>query len=720
MKNFKLGWKLKSNVFNAGPTTKFSFFSQAIKLDQIPMPSPAQKHYHPTATVPNIKQQRPQTAPKRPVLQNSLSKPLAARDMFQRIIVRNPELLASKEAIKEIMKITDEKELQIFDLIFKELDLDSMLSPAAIQSQGFPIQYVNLLGMYFGYKFVMKEKLVKKKPVVSIMGHVDHGKTTLLDFYRNSRKAESEVGGITQKIGGFMLETQHGPVSFIDTPGHAVFSNMRRTGAFLADVVVLIVSAVEGVQPQTEEVLSLIQEHNLPFIVALNKIDARGADPEAAEEQLVERGVDLEPYGGSIPVVHISAKTGQNMELLLELLLDVAKDLNLQADVAELPECLVLETAVGGNNELRRSSVVVKNGILEVQKPMVLGNSHFKIMRMTNDLGESITSAQPGDIVEIAGFSIFPKSAERVLGMTNEALSKTFCKLNEDIHRTFFKEYEDMVFSDYKVKFADRWEKHKFYGDNNFFKEKMQTTASELRANIQSKAAEGTNSDEVQKLNKQLDGLSFMLRELEGNKIDNPIMIKVSNMGTLETIKSYLNKIEKKTFTLLDLSCGQITETDLKMCKKMNAKILTFDLPKCNTVSALLKQYEVNCINHNIIYKLFDDIKIINDSVQGKISSNVNIEVLGRGKVKKVFDVKGDKGKKPVKIAGCIVEIGEFNVEQKFRILRKGRVIADNLTLNSLKRFKAEVEVVEQGQDTGLAFVNHSDIIEGDVIEAYD
>ena len=211
-----------------------------------------------------------------------------------------------------------------------------------------------------------------------------------------------------------------------------------------------------------------------------------------------------------------------------------------------------------------------------------------------------------------------------------------------------------------------------------------------------------------------------MLKEIEGNQVDNPIMIKVSNMGTLETIKAYLGKIERKTFTLLDLSCGQITETDLKMCKKMNAKILTFDLPKCNTVAGLLKQYEVNCINHNIIYKLFDDIKSINDSVQGNAISNVNIEVLGKAKVKKVFDAKGEKNKKPFKIAGCTVETGEFNVEQKFRILRKGRVIANNLSLNSLKRFKEEVDVVEQGQDTGLAFVNHSDIMEGDLIEAYE
>ena len=351
-----------------------------------------------------------------------------SRVLFERIKLTDAQIANSFDKVSNLFGLIEEIDLEIFNFIASKLELEKHLSASAIKAYGFPLDRLNLLAMYFGFKFFISETSQPKKPVISIMGHVDHGKTTLLDFYRNSRKAENEVGGITQKIGGFNLETKFGSVAFIDTPGHAVFSNMRRTGAFLADIVVLIVSAVEGVQPQTVEVLNLIKEHNLPFIVAINKIDANGADPENVEETLVERGIALEPYGGNIPVVHISAKTGQNLDLLLELLVEEAKALELKADISSLPECLVLETCLSQANNIKRSSVVVKNGTLQVGQPICCGDHYFKIHKITNDLGKSISVAKPGDIVEITGASVMPKSTEKVLGLPSDAFAKLFCE----------------------------------------------------------------------------------------------------------------------------------------------------------------------------------------------------------------------------------------------------------------------------------------------------
>lgn len=629
------------------------------------------------------------------------------------------------QKIKSLLSLEDEKTMKIFDFVCEESNLEKTLKLFKTQNN-FDIGFVNLIASFFGSKFIFQDFKEKRKPIISIMGHVDHGKTTLLDYFRNTRKASNEVGGITQKIGGFTMNTKYGELSFIDTPGHAIFSNMRKTGAFLADIVVVIISAIEGIQPQTNEVLDLIREYKLPFIVAINKIDKEGSDPEAVEESLVERGIDLEPYGGTVPVIHISAKNGKNAELLLELLAEEAARLDLKADSSLYPECLILETAVSTDSNFKKTSAVIKNGTVKNGACLTYGNTYFKVMRIMDDLGRIVEKASPGDIVEIAGISEYPKSTEKMIGVSNESNARLFVELNQKIKDNFFKEEVELIYSDYKIKFETRREKRKFIGNTRYQQIKLKDTLGDLNVQMQTQVEkalslsdnpESLEENELiqQSLKRKADGLAFMIDQMEGKSVKNPILIKVSNMGTKDTILEWMNKTENKNFTVCEISCGQITEHDIKMCKELGAKIVVFDLLTTTEVDKMVKEAGISLVSHNIIYKLFEELSNWRSGSDDPFDAKFIAK--GKGLVKKVFKFMDEKGKQ-IQIAGCVVNEGAFNKSNIFRILRRGKLVANNLKVSSLKRFKAEVSVVKEGQDTGISFLNHHQFEEGDIIEA--
>lgn len=633
-------------------------------------------------------------------------------ELLESVKVASVSEVANIEKVKSLLPIVDRRSEEMFETVCKEIGLEKSLK-AMVARKELDLNNLNVVAGFFGVKFITEQSLVSRKPVVCIMGHVDHGKTTLLDHYRSTRKAASEVGGITQKIGGFTMETAFGPVSFIDTPGHAIFSNMRKTGVLLADIVVLIVSAVEGVQPQTEEALELIRRHKLPFVVAINKIDVSGSDPESAEEGLVELGVELEPYGGNVPVVHISAKNGRNTDLLLELLVEESRKLDLKADEKALPECLVLETTVQQNNDLKRTSVLVKNGTVRVGSYIVFGSSYFKVMRLSDDLGRVVSCASPGDIVELGGVTEYPGSAERLFGCPSEGIARLRVQVSSLLKEKFNREEVDMVYNDFKVKFKNWRERRRFGSSNEFRKEKLRESLDLLDVEFKEASQKGT-SEAIDEIERKRKSLHFVLGEFEDQKMHNPIVIKVSNVGTRDTVKEYLSKVDSKGFTVVDVSCGPITEHDVALCRQTGAKVITFDLQPTEEAQQLLRDSGVTHISHNIIYKLFDDLATWKSAED---LPNASGSKRGNATVKKVFSLADEKNRKQ-QVAGIKVDEGSFSKNGNYKVIRKGKVIASNLKVVSLRRFKEEVSLIAEGQEGGIAFYNFDKYTEGDVIES--
>jgi translation initiation factor IF-2 len=343
-----------------------------------------------------------------------------------------------------------------------------------------------------------------------------------------------------------------------------------------------------------------------------------------------------------------------------------------------------------------------------------------------DDAGQLIPEAYPGDIVEIAGISDYPNSTEKMIGMSNEANARQYVSLSTAIHTKFFKEQAEMIHSDFKIKFDNRREKRKFIGNANYQKEKMANALGDVNIQIkkelerkhreQEENGEELTDDVSIELQNQALGLTHMLEEMENKAIKNPVLIKVSNMGVKDTIQQWINRLENKNFTLCGISCGQVTEHDIVTTKQVKGKIVLFDLPSDDEIKNLLKEAGIGLISHNIIYKLFEDLENWKSGADDPFNSKITIK--GKGKVKKVFKFADDKGKQ-TQVAGCIVDEGAFNKSHVYRIVRNGKLVASNLKILSLKRFKEEVSHVKSGQDAGISFVNHTHFEEDDIIESH-
>jgi translation initiation factor IF-2 len=652
-----------------------------------------------------------------------------SHELLSSIKINSPEDVSSIDKIKTLLMLSDEQSKEIFHFVVSEAGLEKHLKQVALKKCPLSLDLVNIVASTFSCKFVEDQRILKRKPVICVMGHVDHGKTTLLDYYRNTRKAAGEVGGITQKIGGFTMATRYGEVSFIDTPGHSLFSNMRQTGAFLADLGILIISAVEGVQPQTLEVLQLIKENGLPFVVAINKIDAMGAEPERVEEQLMEIGVEVEEYGGKIPSVHISAKTGQNVDLLLELLVEETNKLKLVGDYQGKPECLVLETAVS-TSEMKKTSIVVKNGQVKPGNHLFYSNSHFKVIKINDDLGRPMEFAGPGDICEVYGLHELPSTIERILGTSSEPLARLATELNKRVKEKFFAEEVETFQNDFKVELKNRRERNQFRGSADFRKVKLMESLANIQHQIKEIAEKETSMTDEDRakeeagkkfmeksgptmdlLNQQNRSLNFILNEMSDTELENPVLIKVSNMGTRDTIQTYLDRLENKKFTVVDITCGQITEHDVLTARQLKAKIVVFDLPSNQEAEKMVREAGIDLVFHNIIYRLFDEMQSWKS--REEVQATAKTTHKSRATIKRIFDSKGQQ------IAGIKVEEGILRKVHNFRLVRKGRVVANNLKVSGMKHLKDEVDTLDPKMEGGLTFTNPPQFVEGDVLEAY-
>ena len=419
-----------------------------------------------------------------------------------------------------------------------------------------------------------KEDLVKRPPVVTIMGHVDHGKTTLLDTIRHSKVVSTESGGITQAIGAYQIIHNGEPITFIDTPGHAAFTAMRARGTSVTDIVIIIVAADDGVMPQTKEAIDHAKAAKVPIIVAVNKMDKPDANPNKVMEEMAALNITPEEWGGEYPFVKISAQTGQNIDELLETILATAEMLDLKANPNRYAVGSVIESKldkhVGGV-----ASILIQNGTLRIGDPIVIGTNYGKVRTMKNDLGQDVVSAGPSTPVEITGLQGNPEAGDKFMSFESETQAKEVAEKRKLIAR-----------------------------DQKFKKENI-----------------------------SLDSLFQAIDE--GTKEIN-IILKTDVKGSEEALKNSLQKIEVKgiKINIIRSDIGTITESDVVLANASSAIIIGFNVAPSPQTKEMAKEYSVDIRLYNIIYKAIEDMEA---AMQGMLDPEFEEKVFGRAEIRKIF-----------------------------------------------------------------------------------
>jgi len=503
-----------------------------------------------------------------------------------------------------------------------------------------------------------EEHLKPRPPVVTIMGHVDHGKTKLLDAIRNSSIVEHETGGITQHIGAYRVRTEKGELTFIDTPGHEAFTAMRARGANVTDIVVLVVSAVEGVMPQTIEALNHAKSAGVPIIVAVNKIDLPDASVDRVKQQLSEYGVLCEEWGGDSIFVNVSALKKIGIQELLDAIVLQAEMMELKADPVKRGFGYVIESKMDiGRGAV--ATVIVKSGCIKIGDNFVVGTTMGKVRGMFDENGNKVDVALPSYPVEIMGFDEVPNAGDKFFVVESEEVAK-----NISVKRLELKRIEE--------------------------------TASIKKIQMQN-AMEAISSKDIKELK---------------------VIIKGDVQGSVEAIKSALMKIEypDTKVTIIHSGVGAVLESDVMLASatantaETGVLILAFRV-RVDTIAKEKAESEgITIKRFAIIYELLDYIDGI---MKGMQKPEVIERIIGNAEVKEVFKIK-DVGK----IAGCIVKEGIIRKSEKVRVYRDGKQIWEG-KIKDLKRFKEDVGEVQEGFECGISFVNYENIKKGDIIECF-
>ncbi|KDP94812.1 translation initiation factor IF-2, partial [Brevundimonas sp. EAKA] len=493
-----------------------------------------------------------------------------------------------------------------------------------------------------------------RAPVVAIMGHVDHGKTSLLDALRTTDVAGGEAGGITQHIGAYQVRLDDGQkVTFLDTPGHAAFSAMRARGANVTDIVVLVVAADDGVMPQTIEAIQHAKAAGAPLIVAVNKMDKPGATSQKVVNELLQHEVIAENLGGDTQIIEVSAKERMNLDGLLEAILVQAEVMDLRANADRSAEGVVIEAKLDkGRGPV--GTVLVKRGTLKRGDIVVAGGSWGKVRALLNERNEQLTEAGPSVPVEILGLDEAPSPGDVFAVVESEARARELTEYRQRVKR-----------------------------------EKAQVSGGSV-------------------------SLVDMMSRLQSKKVSElPVVIKADVQGSAEAIVSSLDKMstdEVRARTVYS-GAGGITESDVNLAKSAGAPILGFNVRASKQARDLAEREGVEIRYYSIIYDLLDDIKGV---LSGMLAPLQRETFLGNAAVLQVFDIS-----KIGKIAGCRVSEGVVRKGARVRIIRDDVVVLELGVLNTLKRFKDEVNEVTAGQECGMQFQGFQDIKEGDYIECF-
>ena len=496
---------------------------------------------------------------------------------------------------------------------------------------------------------------VPRPPIVTIMGHVDHGKTSLLDAIRHANVVAGEAGGITQHIGAYQVVAPGGEtITFIDTPGHAAFTAMRARGAKVTDIVVLVVAADDGVMPQTIEAICHAKAARAPIIVAVNKIDKPEADPQRVMQELLQHDVQVEAFGGDTLAVEVSATKGTNLDKLLEAIALQAELLDLVADPDRSAEGTVIEARLDrGRGPV--ATVLVQRGTLKVGALVVAGSHWGRVRALIDDKGATLDAAPPSTPVEVLGFSGAPDAGDRVAVVESEARAREITEYRE----------------------RQRREKLAARGPA------VRTSLADMMSNL--KAA--------------------------GHK-EMPIVLKGDVQGSIEAITAALEKLgnDEVMARVIHGAAGGIIESDVTLATASKAVILGFNVRANKEARDLAEQEGVEIRYYNIIYNLVDDVKA---ALSGMLAPTLRETMLGNAQILELFDIS-----KVGLVAGCRVTDGVVQRGAHVRLIRDSVVVHEG-KLSTLKRFKDEVAQVQAGQECGMAFENYHDMRVGDVIECY-
>ena len=492
-----------------------------------------------------------------------------------------------------------------------------------------------------------------RAPVVTVMGHVDHGKTSLLDYIRKSRVASGEAGGITQHIGAYYVDTGHGAVSFLDTPGHAAFTAMRARGAKLTDIVILVVAADDGVMPQTEEAVAHARAANVPLVVAVNKMDKEGADPQRVKTELAGRDVVPDEWGGDTQFVHVSAMTGEGIDALLEALLLQAELLELTAVEDALGQGSVVESRLDrGRGPV--ATVLVRNGTLKKGDFIVAGEHYGRVRAMVNDAGENVEQALPSYPVEILGLSGTPDAGDEFSVVENERGAKELVEFRR-------------------------------------------SRSQEARIKQQQAA----------RLDSLFDNMG------EGEKPTINLVLKTDVRGSLEALIAAVGELsnDEVKVKVVSSGVGGINESDANLAVASSAVVLGFNVRADASAKKIIEREGLDLRYYSVIYELLDDLK---DALSGMLAPELREEIVGIAEVRDVF-----RSPKFGAVAGCMVTEGTIYRSKKIRVLRDNVVIYEG-ELESLRRFKDDVQEVRNGFECGIGVRNYNDVREGDKIEVFD
>lgn len=503
-----------------------------------------------------------------------------------------------------------------------------------------------------------EEDLASRPPVVTVMGHVDHGKTRLLDTIRKANVREGEAGGITQHIGAYQVLTEldgnERLVTFIDTPGHEAFTAMRARGAKATDIAILVVAADDGVMPQTVEAINHAQAADVPIVVAVNKIDKEGADPQKIRAQLTEYNLVAEDFGGDTMFVDISAKQGTNIDALLEaVLLTADASLDLRAN----PDMEAQGVAIEAHLDRGRgpvATVLIQRGTLRVGDSVVAGDAYGRVRRMVDEHGDDVHEALPSRPVQVIGFTSVPGAGDNLLVVDEDRIARQI---------------------------ADRRSARK-----------RNALAARSRKRI------------------SLEDLDSALKETSQLNL----ILKGDNSGTVEALEEALMGIQiddEVELRVIDRGVGGVTETNVNLASASDAIIIGFNVRAEGKATELANREGVEIRYYSVIYQAIDEIE---SALKGMLKPVYEEKELGRAEIRAIF-----RSSKVGNIAGCLVQSGIMRRNAKARLLRDNVVVAETVTISSLKREKDDATEVREGYECGLT-LTYNDIKEGDVIEAYE
>ncbi|MBK8032657.1 MAG: translation initiation factor IF-2 [Chloroflexi bacterium] len=500
------------------------------------------------------------------------------------------------------------------------------------------------------------ENLIKRPPIVTILGHVDHGKTTLLDTIRRTKVAEGEAGGITQRIGAYRVKHNDRQITFIDTPGHEAFTAMRARGANATDIAILVVAADDGVMPTTREALTHARAANVPIIVAITKVDKRNANVERVKQEIAELGLTPYDWDGDTFVVPVAAVQKEGIEDLLEAIILVADDSDIVANPKANPAGVVLEAEVDRSKGVM-ATLLVLNGTLEPGTEVVVGNTYGRVKAMYDENGKPLRSAGPSTPVALLGLHDLPQA-----GDTWEVVK------NEKVARQMVGERKDAAEAG-----------------------KTQTARALTLEDIFSQYKTG----EIKELN---------------------LIVRVDFQGSLQPVVNSFEQLSEKSskgikLRVLSADVGNISESDIMLASASGAIVLAFNVDVDSAARRSAEQHHVEIRQYDVIYKMLEDIEL---ALEGMLEPVYADKTIGVAEVRQVFRIP-----KVGTIAGSMVKEGEIRRNARARVKRAGHVIAENVSVASLKRLTEDVREVRAGFECGIALNNVPDIQVGDIVEFY-